>query len=158
MDSKIIELKIGDKAPEFKGIIQDGTEVNLSDYKGKKLILFFYPKDNTPGCTAAACNLRDNYQIFRDKGFELLGVSPDTEKKHQNFISKQSLPMDLVADTERVMLEAYGIWGEKKLYGKTYMGVKRTTFIIDENGVIEKVFSKVKTKAHTEQILESYEA
>lgn len=158
MDSKIVDLKTGDKAPDFKGLIQDGTEVSLGDFSGKKLILFFYPKDNTPGCTAAACNLRDNYQLLKDKGFELLGVSPDSEVKHQNFISKQNLPMNLVADTERTMLEAYGIWGEKKLYGKTYMGVKRTTFIIDGNGMIEKVFSKVKTKAHTEQILEAYEA
>lgn len=153
-----MKLEVGEKAPSFKGVIQDGKEVNLSDFKGKKLILFFYPKDNTPGCTAEACNLSENYSLLKEKGFELLGVSPDTEKKHQNFIEKKSLSMNLVADTEKVILEAYGIWGEKKLYGRTYMGVMRTTFVIDEKGIIEKIFPKVKTKAHTEQILEAYEA
>ena len=151
-------LEIGQKAPDFEGINQNEATVKLSDYKGKKLILFFYPKDNTPGCTAEACNLRDNYKLLKDKGFELLGVSPDDAAKHLKFIDKQSLPMDLLADTEKKVLEAYGVWGEKKMYGKTYMGVMRTTFIIDEEGVIEKIFAKVKTKAHTEQILESYEA
>ena len=151
-----MKLEIGNKAPDFKGLIQNGETVSLSDYKGKKLILFFYPKDNTPGCTAEACNLRDNYELLREKGFELLGVSPDTEVKHQNFINKQNLPMNLLADTEKVVLEAYGVWGEKKLYGRTYMGVVRSTFIIDENGNIEKIFPKVKTKLHTEQILEAY--
>ncbi len=151
-----MKLEIGDKAPDFKGIIQNGEIVSLSDYKGKKLILFFYPKDNTPGCTAEACNLRDNYEVLQEKGFELLGVSPDTELKHKNFIAKKNLPMNLLADTEKVVLEAYGAWGEKKLYGRTYMGVLRSTFIIDENGNIEKIFPKVKTKLHTEQILETY--
>ena len=152
-----MNLEIGNKAPDFSGVIQDGSTVSLSDFKGKKLILFFYPKDNTPGCSAAACNLTDNHDLLRKKGFELLGVSPDTEKKHQNFIEKKNLSMDLVADVEKVLLEKYAVWGEKKLYGKTYMGVLRTTFIIDEKGIIEKIFSKVKTKTHTEQILESYE-
>jgi peroxiredoxin Q/BCP len=151
-------LEIGQKAPAFEGKNQNGENIKLADYKGKKLILFFYPKDNTPGCTAEACNLRDNYEALRTKGFELLGVSPDNELKHQNFITKQNLPMDLLADTEKEILEAYGVWGEKKMYGKSYMGVMRTTFIIDENGLIEKIFPKVKTKAHAEQILESYEA
>lgn len=151
-------LEVGQKAPDFEGVNQNGDLIKLNDYKGKKLILFFYPKDNTPGCTAEACNLRDNYGALKEKGFELLGVSPDDEAKHQKFIAKQSLPMDLLADTERKVLEAYGVWGEKKMYGKTYMGVMRTTFIIDEEGKIEKIFPKVKTKAHTEQILESYEA
>jgi len=151
-----MNLEIGNKAPDFSGVIQDGSTVSLSDFKGKKLILFFYPKDNTPGCSAAACNLTDNHDLLRKKGFELLGVSPDTEKKHQNFIEKKNLSMDLVADVEKVLLEKYAVWGEKKLYGKTYMGVLRTTFIIDEKGIIEKIFSKVKTKTHTEQILESY--
>ncbi len=150
-------LDVGQKAPEFTGINQDGKEISLQDFKGKKLILFFYPKDNTPGCTAAACNLRDNYSLLREKGFELLGVSPDDVKKHLKFIEKQSLPMDLIADTEKVMLEQYQAWGLKKLYGKEYMGVLRTTYVIDEEGVIERVFAKVKTKAHTEQILETYQ-
>ncbi len=150
-------LEVGQKAPDFTGINQDGKEVSLQDFKGKKLILFFYPKDNTPGCTAAACNLRDNYSLLREKGFELLGVSPDDVKKHLKFIEKQSLPMDLIADTEKKLLELYEAWGLKKLYGKEYMGVLRTTYIIDEKGVIERVFAKVKTKTHTEQILETYE-
>lgn len=148
-------LKEGDKAPEFTGLNEHGEEVSLSDYKGKKLILFFYPKDNTPGCTAEACNLRDNYDDLRAKGFELLGVSPDSQKKHQNFIKKHELPFPLIADTEQEVLNTYGVWGEKQMYGRTYMGVFRTTFVIDENGVIEKVFKKVKTKDHTAQILEA---
>jgi len=148
-------LKEGDKAPEFTGLNEHGEEVSLSDYKGKKLILFFYPKDNTPGCTAEACNLRDNYDDLRAKGFELLGVSPDSQKKHQNFIKKHELPFPLIADTEQEVLNAYGVWGEKQMYGRTYMGVFRTTFVIDENGVIEKIFKKVKTKDHTAQILEA---
>lgn len=149
-------LKEGDKAPAFSGKIEDGSNVSISDYAGKKLILFFYPKDSTPGCTAEACNLRDNFSILKEKGFELLGVSPDTEKRHINFIAKNELPFHLLADTERTTLEAYGVWGEKKMYGKTYDGVFRTTFVIDEQGVIEKVFTKVKTKDHTSQILESF--
>jgi len=147
-------LKAGDKAPAFNGLNEKGEQVSLSDYKGKKLILFFYPKDNTPGCTAEACNLRDNYDDLRAKGFELLGVSPDSAKKHQNFISKHELPFPLIADTGQEVLNAYGVWGEKQMYGKTYMGVFRTTFVIDENGVIEKVVEKVDTKNHTAQILE----
>ena len=151
-------LKVGDKAPHFSGINEKEEAVSLNDFKGKKLILFFYPKDNTPGCTAAACNLRDNYADLKAKGFELLGVSPDTAKKHQNFISKYEFPFPLLADTEKETLNTYGVWGMKKLYGREYMGVFRTTFIIDEKGVIEKVFTKVKTKVHTEQILEAMEA
>ena len=146
-------LNEGDKAPDFSGIIETGENVSLSDYKGKKLILFFYPKDNTPGCTAEACNLRDNYDDLRNQGFELLGVSPDSAKKHQNFINKFDLPFPLLADTEKEVLNAYGVWGPKQMYGRTYDGVYRTTFIINGEGVIEKVFKKVKTKAHTEQIL-----
>lgn len=148
-------LKEGDKAPAFTGLNEKGEQVSLSDYKGKKLILFFYPKDNTPGCTAEACNLRDNYDDLRAKGFELLGVSPDSAKKHQNFISKHELPFPLIADTEQEVLNAYGVWGEKQMYGKTYMGVFRTTFVIDENGGIEKIFTKVDTNDHTAQILEA---
>jgi peroxiredoxin Q/BCP len=147
-------LKPGDKAPDFSGVNEKGETVSLNDFKGKKLILFFYPKDNTPGCTAEACNLRDNYALLQSKGYALLGVSPDSEKKHQNFIAKYELPFPLLADTEQATLNAYGVWGEKSMYGRKYMGVFRTTFVIDENGVIEKVFTKVKTKAHAEQILE----
>lgn len=147
-------LKEGDKAPDFTGVNQDGEQVSLSDYAGKKLVLFFYPKDNTPGCSAEACSLRDHFQELKDKGFELLGVSPDSARKHQNFIKKFDLPFPLLADTEQEVLNAYGVWGEKSMYGRTYMGVFRTTFIINEEGVIEKIYKKVKTKAHAEQILE----
>ena len=147
-------LKKGDKAPDFTGIDQDGKEIALSDYKGKKLVLFFYPKDNTPGCTAEACNLRDNYADLKAAGFELLGVSPDSPKKHQNFISKFSLPFPLLADTEQEVLKAYGVWGPKKFMGRSFIGVHRTTFIINEKGIIEEVIEKVKTKHHTKQILE----
>jgi peroxiredoxin Q/BCP len=150
-------LKEGDKAPDFTGIDQNENTISLSDYKGKKLILYFYPKDNTPGCTAEACNLRDNFEDLKAKGYELLGVSPDSAKKHQNFIKKHDLPFPLLADTEKEVLNAYEVWGEKQFMGKTYDGVHRTTFIIDEEGKIEKVFKKVKTKAHTEQILEEME-
>lgn len=150
-------LKEGDKAPDFSGIDQDENQVALSDFKGQKLILFFYPKDNTPGCTAEACNLRDNYEALKAKGYELLGVSPDSVRKHQNFIKKHDLPFPLLADTEKEVLNAYGVWGPKQFMGRKFDGVHRTTFIIDENGVIEKVFKKVKTKAHTEQILEAME-
>ncbi len=148
-------LKEGDKAPDFTGLNEKGEEVSLSDYKGKKLILFFYPKDNTPGCTAEACNLRDNYSELKAQGFELLGVSPDSARKHQNFIKKFDLPFPLLADTEQDVLNKYGVWGEKQMFGKKYMGVFRTTFVIDEKGMIEKIFAKVDTKAHTEQILEA---
>jgi peroxiredoxin Q/BCP len=147
-------LQAGDKAPDFSGTNEKGEQVSLGDFKGKKLILFFYPKDNTPGCTAEACNLRDNFSELKSKGYALLGVSPDSEKKHLNFIAKYELPFPLLADTEQETLNAYGVWGLKKMYGREYMGVFRTTFVIDEKGVIEKVFTKVKTKTHAEQILE----
>ena len=147
-------LQEGDAAPAFEGIDQDGNSIKLEDFKGRKLILFFYPKDNTPGCTAEACSLRDSYQELKDKGFEILGVSPDSARKHQNFIKKFSFPFPLLADTEKSTIEAYGIWGPKKFMGRTYDGVNRTTFIIDENSVIEKVITKVKTKSHADQILE----
>ena len=150
-------LKEGDKAPDFSGINEQEEQVSLSDFAGKKLILFFYPKDNTPGCTAEACNLRDNYDDLKEKGYELLGVSPDSARKHQNFIKKHDFPFHLLADTEQEVLNAYGVWGPKKFMGREYEGVHRTTFVIDENGVIEKIFKKVKTKAHTEQILEAME-
>jgi len=149
----ITHLKAGDKAPNFKGIIQDESEVSLTDYRGSKLVLYFYPKDNTPGCTTQACNLRDNYENLLAKGYKVLGVSPDSAKKHQNFIAKQNLPFDLLADTEKETLNAYGVWGLKKFMGREYDGVHRTTFVIDEDGIIEEIIQKVKTKEHTAQIL-----
>jgi len=148
-------LQEGDKAPDFSGITEKEETVSLSDFKGKKLVLFFYPKDNTPGCTAEACNLRDNYGELKKQGYELLGVSPDSAKKHQNFIKKFEFPFSLLADTDLSTIKAYGIWGLKKFMGKEYEGVHRTTFIIDEKGTIEKVISKVKTKDHTAQILDT---
>ncbi|TCO07399.1 thioredoxin-dependent thiol peroxidase [Natronoflexus pectinivorans] len=146
-------LKEGDIAPAFKGNNQKGETISLSDFKGKKVVLYFYPKDNTPGCTAESCNLNDNYGAFQAKGYEIIGVSPDDEKSHQKFADKFGLQFNLIADTEKEILEAYGVWGEKKMYGKTYMGVNRTTFIIDENGVIEKIIAKVDTKNHASQII-----
>ena len=150
-------LKKGDKAPEFKVKNELGKEVSLSDFLGKKLVLYFYPKDNTPGCTAESCNLRDHYSELKTKGFEVLGVSADGEASHQKFIDKHQLPFHLLADTEKEVLNSYGVWGPKKFMGRTFDGIHRTTFIIDENSIIERVFTKVKTKEHTEQILESYE-
>ena len=152
-----MELKEGDKSPYFKGLDQSGKQRELSDYKGKKLILFFYPKDNTAGCSAEAVNLKENYELWQNKGFELLGISPDSVSSHQKFIAKKELPFNLIADTEKEILNTYGVWGEKKMYGRTYMGVSRTTFIIDEKGIIQKIFRKVKTKEHTEQILKELE-
>ncbi|MCG8699556.1 MAG: thioredoxin-dependent thiol peroxidase [Bacteroidales bacterium] len=146
-------LSIGDKAPEFVGKDQNGNDIKLADYKGKKVILYFYPKDNTPGCTAESCNLRDNHTDLLEKGFVVIGVSPDSEASHQKFITKFDLPFPLIADTEKEILKQYGAWGLKKMYGKEYEGVLRTTYVINEEGVIEKVFAKVKTKEHTEQIL-----
>jgi thioredoxin-dependent peroxiredoxin len=146
-------LKPGDKAPNFSGIDQNGNTISLNDFQGKKLVVYFYPKDDTPGCTAQACNLRDNYQAFKSAGYEILGVSADTAAKHQKFIEKYSLPFPLIADTEKEVIKAFGVWGEKKFMGKIYDGIHRETFIIDENGVIEEVIDKVKTKEHTEQIL-----
>jgi peroxiredoxin Q/BCP len=152
-----ITLKEGDKAPLFKGIDQNGKEVTLKDFKGKTVILYFYPKDDTPGCTKEACNLRDNHSILLEKGFVVVGVSPDNTASHQKFISKYELPFSLIADTEKEILTAYGAWGEKNMYGKISMGVLRSTFIIDEKGIIAKIFKKVQTEAHTEQILKAME-
>ncbi|OJV42526.1 MAG: peroxiredoxin [Bacteroidales bacterium 36-12] len=148
-------LNIGDKAPEVLGINQDGKEIKISDYKGKKIVLYFYPKDNTPGCTAQACNLRDNFSELRKSGYEIIGVSADSEKSHQGFIAKYDLPFDLIADADKTLSTIFGTWGEKSMYGRKYMGMFRTTFIIDENGIIERVISpkEVKTKDHTAQIL-----
>lgn len=147
-------LKIGDSAPEFKVKNQSDRMVELNQFKGKKLVIYFYPKDNTPGCTAQACNLRDNYTEFTDKGYEILGVSADSVSKHEKFITKQNLPFDLLADEDRRMLNAYGVWGLKKFMGKEYNGIHRTTFVIDENQIIINIIEKVKTKEHAKQILD----
>lgn len=147
-------LNTGDIAPDFQKKNQDGKTISLKEFQGKKVILYFYPKDDTPGCTAEACNLRDNYNDLIKHGFEVIGVSPDSEQSHTKFKSKYSLPFNLVADPEKTILKAYGAWGKKKMYGKEYEGVLRTTYVIDELGNIEKVISKVDTKNHTRQIQE----
>lgn len=149
-------LKQGIKAPLFEAKNHNGEVIKLSDFKGKKVILFFYPKDNTPGCTAEACNLRDNYELLQKKGFQIIGISSDDEKSHQKFIEKFDLPFPLIADTDKKVHELYKAWGEKSMYGKKYMGTFRTTYVIDEKGMIEHVFEKVDTKKHAEQILASY--
>ena len=148
-----MKLKVGDIAPEFTVNDQDGNAVNLADFKGKKVVMYFYPKDNTPGCTAQSCNLRDNYQQLKKAGYEVLGISSDSEKSHQKFIEKQSLPFTLLADTEKTVHDLYGTWVEKSMYGRKYMGTARNTFIINEEGVIDEIIEKVKTKDHTSQIL-----
>jgi thioredoxin-dependent peroxiredoxin len=147
------KLKTGDKAPDFTAKDQDGKQISLSDYKGKKVILYFYPKDNTPGCTAQACNLRDNKEVLEKEGYTVLGVSTDDEASHKDFSSKYSLPFSLVADTDKSINEKYGVWVEKERDGKKFMGTARTTFIIDENGMITKIIDKVETKDHSSQIL-----
>ena len=152
----MLQLKEGMRAPGFEGIDQNDKNVKLSDFAGRKVVLYFYPKDNTPGCTAEACNLRDNYDSFLKNGFAVIGVSPDNEKSHKGFASKYSLPFPLIADTSKNILNAYGVWGEKKMYGRTFLGVIRTTFIIDEKGIIEKIIAKVDTGSHTEQIFNMY--
>ena len=146
-------LAIGSKAPEFKIPDQNGHIRTLKEFKGKKLVLYFYPKDDTPGCTAEACDLRDNYKKFIKAGYSILGVSTDNEKKHQKFIAKYKLPFDLLADTDHVLADAYGVWGEKVLFGIHYMGMRRTTFVIDEKGKIIDIIEKVKTKQHSAQLL-----
>ena len=146
------ELKEGDLAPAIEAVDQSGEMITLKEYRGKKIVLYFYPKDNTSGCTAESCDLRDNYSQFLEKGFEVIGVSADSEKSHQNFISKYNLPFRLISDVDKKVLQAYNAWGEKKLYGKTYMGVLRKTYIIDEKGYVEKIIEKVKTKEHSRQI------
>lgn len=150
----MIELKAGDKAPYFSVSDQNGNIVTLDSLKGKKIILYFYPKDNTSGCTAEACSLRDGEKELKKMGYEIIGVSPDSETSHQKFIAKQELPFMLLADKDNTMATAYGTWGEKKLYGRAYMGMLRTTFILDENGIITHVIEKVRTKDHFEQLLE----
>jgi thioredoxin-dependent peroxiredoxin len=147
-----MQLNIGDIAPDFAIPDQDGLVHKLSDYAGRKLVIYFYPKDDTPGCTAQACNLRDNYYELRQKGYEVIGVSVDSEKSHQKFIRKFELPFTLLADTEKKMVEDYGVWQEKSMYGRKYMGVMRYTFIIDEQGIIRDIITKVDTKDHARQI------
>lgn len=148
-------MKVGDKAPEILGKNEKGKEIRLSDYKGKKIVLYFYPKDMTSGCTAEACNLRDNYSELRKVGYEVVGVSVDDEKSHQKFIEKNNLPFTLIADTDKKLVEQFGVWGEKSMYGRKYMGTFRTTFIINEEGVVERIISpkEIKTKEHAAQIL-----
>lgn len=148
-----MSLQVGDMAPDFTANDQNGNAVRLSDYRGKKVVLYFYPKDDTPGCTAQACSLRDNYSALQTAGYEVIGVSVDGEKAHQKFISKYELPFTLISDTDQKVVEAYGVWKEKSMYGRTYMGTVRTTFVIDEGGVIAEIIGKVDTKKHAEQIL-----
>jgi peroxiredoxin Q/BCP len=147
-------LNVGDKAPDFSGLNQNGEQISLSGFKGKKLILYFYPKDNTPGCTAESCNLNDNYQMWLTKGYEVVGVSPDKVASHKKFADKFQFGFNLIADPETEILQAYGVWGEKSMYGKKYMGVLRTTFVI-EDGIIREIFDKVDTKNHTDQIIKA---
>ncbi|MDR1725323.1 MAG: thioredoxin-dependent thiol peroxidase [Bacteroidales bacterium] len=151
-------LKIGDKIPEILGKNQNGKNIKASDYKGKKLVLYFYPKDNTAGCTAEACGFRDNYAEFRKQGYEIVGVSIDDEKSHKKFIDKQNLPFDLISDTDKTLVEQFGVWGEKSMYGKKYFGTLRTTFIINEDGIIDRIYfpKEIKTSNHAEQITKEY--
>jgi peroxiredoxin Q/BCP len=149
----IMSLEVGQKAPEFEAKIESGVSIKLSDYLGKKVVLYFYPKDSTPGCTAQSCNLRDNYEALQQAGYVVLGISSDAEKSHIKFIEKQSLPFSLIADTDLKVHEAYGTWVEKSMYGRKYMGTARTTFVIDEAGIIAEIIEKVNTKDHTAQIL-----
>lgn len=148
-------MNIGDKAPERLGLNEKGEEVLLSNYRGKKVVLYFYPKDNTSGCTAEACSLRDNYSTLREQGYEVIGVSVDSAASHQKFIDKYQLPFNLIADTEHELVKAMGVWGEKSMYGRKYMGTFRTTFIIDENGIVEQIYlpKQIKTSTHGEQLL-----
>lgn len=148
-------IQVGDKAPEVLGTDQDGKEIKLSDYKGKKIVLYFYPKDSTSGCTTEACNLRDNYAELRKQGYEVIGASIQDEKSHKKFIEKNSLPFPIIADTNLNLVNSFGVYGEKKMYGRTYMGTFRTTFIINEEGIVERVIGpkEIKVKAHAKQIL-----
>lgn len=147
------KLNIHDKAPDFTGKNQDGKTISLHDLKGKKVILYFYPKDDTPGCTAESCNLRDNYKILIEQGYVVIGISNDDEKSHLKFIKKYSLPFDLIADTDKTIVNDYGVYGEKSMFGNVFMGIIRTTFVINEEGFIEEIITKVETENHTEQIL-----
>lgn len=153
----MIQLQEGDKAPEFKSKDQNGKSIDLKDFKGKKVVLYFYPEDDTPTCTVEACNLRDNYALLASEGFVVLGVSPDDEKKHKKFEVKYNLPFTLIADAEKKIIDKYGVWGEKNLYGRKYMGLHRTTFLINEKGIIVKIFRKPKSKIHAEEILKAWQ-
>ncbi len=149
----MLTLKKGDKAPSFSGLDEQGKTWSLDSFKGKKLVVFFYPKASTPGCTTEACNLRDNYEMFVSKGYEIIGVSADSAKRQQNFKVKNQLPYPLIADEEKVLINAFGVWGPKKFMGREYEGIHRVTFVIDEKGIITDIITKVKTKFHTDQIL-----
>ena len=150
-------MQVGDKAPELLGTNEKGEEIRLSDYKGKKVVLYFYPKDSTPGCTAEACSLRDHYDELQQAGYAVIGASVDSEKSHQKFIEKNALPFPLIADTDKKLVEQFGVWGEKSMCGRKYMGTFRTTFIINEEGIIERIFTtkEIKTKEHAPQILKA---
>ncbi len=153
----MISLKEGDKAPLFTGKDQENNKVSLSSYKGKKVVLYFYPEDDTPTCTVQACNLRDNFSLLKKKGFEVIGVSPDDVAKHKKFEIKYELPFTLIADPDHIIIDKYGVWGEKQLYGRKYMGLHRTTFVIDENGIIRKIFLRPRNKQHAEEIVKAWE-
>lgn len=150
-------LEEGKKAPAFKSIDQNGKAVSLASYKGKKLVMYFYPQDSTPTCTVQACNIRDNFAALKKAGIEIIGISPDDTKSHKKFEEKHELPFTIIADTERTIIDAFGVWGEKQMYGKKYMGLMRTTFLINEKGVIVKVIAKPKSKQHAEEILEAWQ-
>lgn len=152
----MITLKEGDKAPAFSTKNQDGKKLSLADFKGKKLVLYFYPEDGTPTCTVQACNLRDNYALLKKQGFEVVGISPDDEKSHKKFEAKFNLPFTLLTDPDHIILNKYGVWDEKQMYGRKYMGVLRTTFLIDEKGIIKKIFLKPKNKQHAEEIIAAW--
>jgi peroxiredoxin Q/BCP len=151
-------LKEGDKAPVFSGNDQQGKKVSLSDFKGKKVIIYFYPQDDTPTCTIEACNLRDNYSMLKKEGFVIMGVSPDTEKSHKKFAAKFDLPFTLIADPEHTIIDKYGVWGQKQLFGREYMGVIRTTFLVDEHGMLRKIFEKPKNSTHADEIIAAWNA
>ncbi len=151
----MIILKEGDKAPAFSGKDQDGKKISLADYKGKKVVIYFYPQDDTETCTIQACNLRDNYALLKKEGFTILGISPDDEKSHKKFETKFDLPYTLIADTQHTIINKFGVWGEKQMFGNKYMGLHRTTFVIDEKGIIKKIFLKPKSKQHAEEIVKA---
>ena len=153
----MIQLQEGDKAPDFKSRDQNGKSIALNDFKGKKVVVYFYPEDDTPTCTVEACNLRDNYALLKKNGFVILGVSPDDEKKHKKFEEKYNLPFTLVADPEKKIIGKYGVWGEKNMYGRKYMGLHRTTFLINERGIIVKIFKKPKSKIHSDEIIKAWD-
>jgi peroxiredoxin Q/BCP len=152
----MVTLKEGDKAPQFTGTDQNGNKVSLADFKGKKLVVYFYPEDDTPTCTIQACNLRDNYSLLKQQGFEVIGISPDSEKSHQKFKAKFDLPFTLISDSKHVILNKYGVWDEKQMFGHKYMGVLRTTFVINEKGVISKIFLRPKNKDHAAEIVKAW--